>query len=164
MNIFYLSHCPQRAAKYQYNKHVVKMVLETAQLLATAHHQLGKKYNYPTTYVPYRETHRNHPTAIWVRESLENYMWTYEHMMALGEEYTKRYNKSHLTIEKCRDIFAIPPRGINLEKEFTPPPQVMPEEYHSDNTVESYWRYYINEKQHCCAFNEQKHFEILETI
>ena len=99
MNIFYLSHDPVQAAKYQYNKHVVKMILETAQLLCTAHHELGTNID-----IPYKATHKNHPSAIWVRSSAEAYMWAYEHMLALGKEYTKRYGKEHLTIAKCRDV------------------------------------------------------------
>lgn len=163
MNIFYLSHCPSRSAKYQYNKHVVKMVLETAQLLATAHHQLGEQYGYDTSYVPYKQTHKNHPSAIWVRQSFENYMWAYEHMIALGKEYTRRYGKTHLTIEKCRDVFYNAPKGIS-NKPFTSPPQCMPEEHHCDSTVEAYWNYYINDKQNICSSKEILHTQILETI
>lgn len=161
MNIFYLSHCPKKSAKYQYNKHVVKMVLETAQLLATAHHQMGELHGYDTSYVPYKQTHKNHPSAIWVRSSVYNYMWAYEHMLALGEEYTKRYGKKHLTIEKCREVFSIPPRGIS-NTPYTTPPQCMPEQYHCDNTVHAYWDYYINDKQNICSSKEKLHTKILE--
>ena len=65
MNIFYLSNDPVQAAAYQYNKHVVKMILETAQLLCTAHHELQSAVD-----VPYKPTHRTHPSAIWVRRYL----------------------------------------------------------------------------------------------
>jgi len=110
MNIFYLSHDPVQAAKYQYNKHVVKMILETAQLLCTAHHELGTNID-----IPYKATHKNHPSAIWVRSSAEAYMWAYEHMLALGKEYTKRYGKEHLTIAKCRDVLYTLPNGISIK-------------------------------------------------
>ena len=117
MNIFYLSHDPVKAAQVQYNKHVVKMILETAQLLCTAHHELGSPIN-----IPYKATHKNHPSAIWVRSSAEAYMWAYEHMLALGAEYTKRYGKEHLTIAKCRDVLYILPLNIpNVP--FEQPPQ-----------------------------------------
>ncbi len=150
MNIFYLSNDPVKAAEFQYNKHVVKMILETAQLLCTAHVELNS-----TVDVPYKPTHKNHPSAIWVRSSAENYMWAYEHMLALGAEYTKRYGKQHLTITKCRDILYNLPENIeNLA--FTQPPQCMPEEYQTTNSVDAYWAYYINEKANCCNLKNEK--------
>mgnify|MGYP001191264200 CR=1 FL=1 len=87
MNIFYLSSCPEKAAQYQYNKHVVKMILESAQLLCTAHNLLDGS----DADVPYKSTHKNHPSAVWARQSSANYSWLYFHMLALGEEYTKHY-------------------------------------------------------------------------
>ena len=89
MNIFYLHRDPVKAAVVQYNKHVVKMILESAQMLCTAHHCYGdaeQKYN-----IPYRQAHLNHPSTIWARRSRTTYMWLYDHMIALGKEYTKRY-------------------------------------------------------------------------
>tara|TARA_B100000768_G_scaffold27024_1_gene25243 strand:- start:11988 stop:12521 length:534 start_codon:yes stop_codon:yes gene_type:complete len=149
MNIFYLSHCPQKAAQVQYNKHVVKMILETAQLLCTAHHELGTSVD-----IPYKATHKNHPSAIWVRSSAEAYMWAYEHMLALGAEYTKRYGKQHLTIAKCRDVLYTLPNGIPNDA-FAQPPQCMPDEYKSECSVDAYWNYYENEKHTVKNSNEQ---------
>jgi hypothetical protein len=149
MNIFYLSHCPQKAAQVQYNKHVVKMILETAQLLCTAHHELGSSID-----IPYKATHKNHPSAIWVRSSAEAYMWAYEHMLALGAEYTKRYGKQHLTIAKCRDVLYTLPNGIS-NADFVQPPQCMPDEYKSECSVDAYWNYYENEKHTVKNSNEQ---------
>ena len=80
MNIFYLSEDPNQAAKYMYNKHVVKMILESAQLLCTAHIISDGE----SADVPYKATHKNHPSAIWARESVSNYIWLYDHMIALG--------------------------------------------------------------------------------
>ena len=150
MNIFYLSHCPEKAAQYQYNKHVVKMILETAQLLCTAHIILDGE----AADVPYKATHKNHPSAVWVRESAENYMWAYEHMIALGKEYTKRYGKTHLTILKCRDVLYTFPKAIDYQA-FVQPPQCMPDEYKSDCSVDAYWNYYENEKHTVRNSNEQ---------
>ena len=68
MNIFYLDRDPELAAIYQYNKHVVKMILESAQMLCTAHHCYGdaeQKAN-----VPYKQAHLNHPSTIWARSCL----------------------------------------------------------------------------------------------
>ena len=81
MNIFYLSRSPVEAAKMQCDKHVVKMILETAQLLSTAHHELDG------ASVAYKPTHKNHPSAVWVRSSSDHYRWTVAHLEALGSEY-----------------------------------------------------------------------------
>lgn len=148
MNIFYLSHDPAKAAEYQYNKHVVKMILETAQLLCTAHHLLESDID-----IPYKATHKNHPSAIWVRSSAEAYMWAYEHMLALGREYTKRYGKTHLTILKCRDVLYTLPISIS-DDPFEQPPQCMPDEYKDADAVSGYWNYYINEKANVANSNE----------
>ena len=149
MNIFYLSHCPKKAAQVQYNKHVVKMILETAQLLCTAHIILDEE----EADVPYKATHKNHPSAVWVRASAENYFWAYEHMLALGEEYTKRYGKQHLTISKCRDVLYTFPKSISNQA-FTQPPQCMPDEYKTECSVDAYWNYYENEKHTVRNANE----------
>ena len=154
MNIFYLSHCPKKAAQYQYNKHVVKMILETGQLLCTAHHILDG-----IASVPYKATHKNHPSAIWVRSSVSAYMWAYEHMLALGAEYTKRYGKEHLTIAKCRESLANLPLNISNSK-FVEPPQCMPDEYKESSAVHGYWNYYIKEKHTVCNSNEKVKTEI----
>ena len=72
-------------------------------------------------------------------------MWVYEHMIALGKEYTRRYNKFHLTIEKCREpLMQLPPNIPS--NEWQHPPQCMPDEYKADCPVEGYWNYYIGEK------------------
>ena len=99
MNIFYLDKDPELAAIYQYNKHVVKMILESAQMLCTAHHCYGDKWQKEN--VPYKQAHLNHPSTIWTRQCFQNYRWLYLHMLALGSEYTKRYDRTHLTIHKC---------------------------------------------------------------
>ena len=107
MNIFYLHEDPQLAASYMYDKHKVKMILESAQMLCTAHHCYGnaeQKLN-----VPYKQAHLNHPSTIWARKSRATYRWLYLHMIALGHEYTKRYGKIHLTITKCAKFLNIPP-------------------------------------------------------
>ena len=108
MNIFYLHQDPVKAAEYQYNKHVVKMILESAQMLCTAHHCImGADAD-----VPYKPAHRNHPSTKWARQSGENYTWLYRHMMELGREYEKRYGKKHLSIIKCEDPLSILPGGL----------------------------------------------------
>ena len=116
MNIFYLHRDPYKAAEYQYNKHVVKMILESAQMLCTAHHHYDED-----TDVPYKKAHYNHPSTIWTRESDEHYMWLFDHMVALGKEYTKRYGKTHLSITKCfLPLYRIP---VGIPSNGFPPPR-----------------------------------------
>ena len=140
MNIFYLDKDPVKAAQAQYNKHVVKMILESAQMLCTAHHVYGNPDD-----VPYKQAHLNHPSTIWVRENSLHYDWLYEHMIALGDEYTKRYGKQHLSITKCKIPLSNQPENIPHE-EFEQPPQCMPDEFKDECSVQAYWNYYIGEK------------------
>ena len=150
MNIFYLSTDPEKAAQMMYNKHVVKMILESAQLLCTAH-VISDGEN---TNVPYKVTHKNHPSAIWARESTSNYKWLYDHMIALGEEYTRRYGKKHLTIIKCSGVLSKAPANVT-KTELTPMPQCMPDQYKvPGNSVEAYWNYYEAEKVNVKNANE----------
>ena len=157
MNIFYLDKCPDKAARLQYNKHVVKMILESAQMLCTAHHCYGDKWQREN--VPYKQAHLNHPSTVWARQSRSTYMWLYNHMMALGDEYTKRYGKTHLTITKCKDFLAKPPAYIQ-GNEWSQPPQAMPDEYKHKDSIIAYWQYYINDKAHIAAKTEKKYERI----
>ena len=142
MNIFYLDKDPVKAAQVQYNKHVVKMILESAQMLCTAHHCYGDKDQVEN--VPYKQAHLNHPSTVWTRRSKSTYMWLYNHMMALGDEYTKRYGKKHLSITKCEHLRCYP---MDIPHEpFEQPPQCMPDEYKDPCSVQAYWNYYIGEK------------------
>ena len=151
MNIFYLHPDPAKAAQIQYNKHVVKMILESAQMLCTAHHHYDNGHN-----VPYKKAHYNHPSTIWCRQNASQYMWLYDHMIALGKEYTKRYKKTHLTITKCAEVLKQLPPTIP-ETIFTEPPQCMPEDYKVEgDSLSAYWSYYEQEKQLIKGKNEQK--------
>ena len=149
MNIFYLDEDPFKAAKVQYNKHVVKMILESAQMLCAAHHVLGSKLD-----IPYKLAHKNHPSTIWVRENSIHYDWLYFHMQALGFEYTKRYGKEHMSITKCRHLH-VHPENIPHEP-FEQPPQCMPDEYKDKCSIKAYWNYYIGEKHIVANPNKEK--------
>ena len=141
MNIFYLDRDPFTAARYHCDKHVVKMILETAQLLSTAHHLCDTTVD---RNILYRPTHVNHPSAIWVRESNSNYQWTWELLYALGREYEERYHKTHLSIKKLLDPLADLPELPNEHR--TDPPQCMPDYCKRSDTVEAYRSYYRMEK------------------
>ena len=156
MNIFYLHECPDKAARLQYNKHVVKMILESAQMLCTAHHCYGDKYQVEN--VPYKQAHLNHPSTIWARRSKATYMWLFKHMMGLGYEYWLRYGKQHLSISKCSMFLSKPPVHIQGE-EFVQPPQAMPDEYKDPCSIQAYWNYYIGEKHVVVNLNKEKPYE-----
>ena len=154
MNIFYLHKDPVEAAKLQYNKHVVKMILESAQMLCTAHHEImGDDAN-----VPYKRAHVNHPSTIWARRSAQNYVWLYDHFVALAQEYKKRYGKDHLSYTKCEPYLRFLPGGLPYTG-FTQPPQAMPDEYKDECSLQAYWNYYINDKKHIANLNKEKLYE-----
>ena len=140
MNIFMLHWNPRQCAQMHCNAHVIKMILETCQLLCGAHHMTNSTFD-----PPYRLTHKNHPCAIWVRESKPNYEWLCQLGCALCDEYNYRYGKLH----KCE----IPLRALRLnipplpDKGFTLPAQAMPDEYKCYDPVEAYRAYYAGEKR-----------------
>lgn len=135
MNIFYLDKSPYKAAKLQCDKHVVKMILETAQLLSTAHAELDGESP------AYKPTHKNHPSAVWVRGSLQHYIWTVVHLKALGSEYERRYGRVHKTIREHLSALKRPPRALQANF-WRDPPQCMPDECKRDDTVLAYQIYY----------------------
>ena len=143
MNIFYLSDCPVEAARSQCDKHVVKMILESAQMLCTAHHACSTEAQRPEKF--YKQAHLNHPSTIWVRTTTANYEWMCIHALALCEEYTHRYGKIHASqaiIEWCADNIPEIPDDI-----MTKMPQCMPEHLKiPGNPIAAYKNYYIQDK------------------
>lgn len=135
MNVFYLDRDPEKAASVQCDQHVVKMILESAQLLSTAHHELDGESP------AYKPTHKNHPSAVWARSDVSHYDWLYRHMLALGDEYTRRFGKVHLTIQKHAKTLKKPPKAIE-NRVFSDPPQCMPEECKRLKAVHGYRVYY----------------------
>ena len=98
MNIFVTNLCPTESAKVLDDKRVIKMILESAQMLCTAINLFG------TIKSPYKSTHRNHPDTVWARASHENYIWLCKHFTALCDEYKTRFNKVH-KCEQYKDFF-----------------------------------------------------------
>jgi hypothetical protein len=137
MNLFYLDRDPVNAARLQCDRHVVKMILETAQMLSTAHLELDGKQ------VAYKATHKNHPSTVWVRSNAAAYLWAYRHMLALGREYTKRYGKEHKTItEHAHALRRLPDALTYCNRLIVDPPQCMYDECKRDDTVLAYLTYY----------------------
>ena len=125
MNIFVISPSPQASAAYLDDKRVVKMVLESAQILSTI------MWHYQGS-APYKRTHHNHPCVLWAQTNRSNYLWLYQHFVALCNEYTQRYGKIHRCqqYQKLFEFFAVSvPEGIQ-----TPFANVT---FWPDNTTES---------------------------
>ena len=167
MNIFYLDKDPIVAARMSCDKHVCKMIIESAQMLSTAHRILdGEEYTDKTKNgrkikrwrlknsneeaVIYKASHIKHPSTVWVMQSAYNYRWLYLHMLELNEEFKKRYNhtQDHMTIRKLKDILNHPPKNISLGQIGTDPTPAMPDECKiPGDVVGSYRKYYIMKKK-----------------
>ena len=154
MNIFYLDKDPIVAAQMSCDKHVVKMILESAQLLSTAHRVLDGD-EYADKVGLYKMAHKNHPSTIWTRSSSQNYIWLWRHMTALMREYTYRYGKHHAT-ERLKEGLARVPNNVPFGTKFTDPPQCMPEECKGEDTVLAYQKYYIIEKSSFAKWSKRE--------
>ena len=174
MNIFYLHEDPIQNAKWHIDKHIVKMPIEYAQLMSTAHRMLdGEMYLGKTAIgrnikrwklyderedILYKASHINHPSAIWVRESIENYFQMYKLYMAVLAEFTYSYGKIHGSSKPSIALIR-PPSNIPLVKG-TQLPQCMPEMCKvKNNPILAYRNYYIVEKN---SFASWKNREIPE--
>lgn len=170
MNIFYLNKDPAICAVMHVDKHCVKMILETAQLLSTAHRVLDGTQIIGKTATGrnvkrwvlsddrdtslYSATHINHPSAVWARQSKENYKWLFSLFVELCVEYSYRYGKTH----KCESMIKtlmVPPNNI-LNGPFTEPTPAMPEQYKvPGDSVKSYHNYYNGEKQRMFSWKKR---------
>jgi len=164
MNIFYLHNDPRTCAEMHVDKHCVKMILEYAQLLSTAHRVLdgipsvglsasGRK---KTSYVLmdqresilYSATHINHPSAIWCRKGIVQYRWLHNLLIELCKEYTHRYGKYH-KVERDGLLWALekPPKNIHTDVWWSEPTPAMPDHYKvAGDSISSYKNYYLGDK------------------
>lgn len=147
MNIFKTSECPIESAKALSDIHVNKMLLESLQLLSTAHVVVDG------VQVAYKKTHVNHPCAIWCRESKANYMWLFQHAKALSEEYTFRTGKVHAS-SRHLNALSIIPAGV-MEENATTFKRAMPDSYSRLDTTQAY-RVYLNHKHKEWQAREQR--------
>lgn len=146
MNIFVLDKDPVEAAKMHCNKHVIKMILETAQMLSAVLHKCGQP-------APYKLTHKNHPCTLWAGKSLSNWLWLRELGRELHKEYQFRYgehktHKSFLAIEEM-PVPCLPDIGLTIF------PQAMPDEFKDKDVVTAYRNYYIGAKSHMLDYGKR---------
>jgi hypothetical protein len=139
MNIFLLHLDPKTCSRYHCDKHVIKMILESTQMLCSVHHIVGSEYT-PC----YKLTHANHPCSVWVRESLANYVWLCMLAKELCIEYTYRYGKIHKCEAYVDDLTAnLPPiEDVGMTA------QAMDDIYKSLDPVDAYRCYYNVAKYH----------------
>lgn len=164
MNIFYISKHPKMCAEWAVDKHVVKMILEAAQLLSTAHRLLDgteyidassgrkiKRWRLPDNRDTelYSATHINHPSAVWARSTNNNYSWLWCYLYEHCKEYTRRYGKKH-KVESSGLLMALSQAPHNIAvSDFFQPPSAMDAKYIiSEDAVENYRNYYKVGKAH----------------
>lgn len=141
MNIFVLDSDTKKCAQYHCDKHVVKMIIETAQILSTVHYVIDKdRYKNLQEFI-YKETHINHPAIKWASESRMNYIWLSELGLELCKEYTRRFNKVHKSEAVLFLLYKnVPDSGKYTITKF---PRIFPIHYaHIENTIEAYREYY----------------------
>ena len=138
MNIFMLDSNMDKCVKYHCDKHIVKMPLETTQMICTISHKMGLN-------PPYKPVHPKHPCTLWGGMNKRNFSWLWWFGIALCCEYTHRYGRKHACEEVLHDLACqcwndLPPG------DYTDPPQAMPDEYKNQDVIEAYRKYYYFEK------------------
>lgn len=139
MNIFVLDRDPSIAAMFHNNRHIVKMPLESTQMLCTVLNNSGIS-------TPYKSAHAKHPCTIWAGASRENFEWLCDLGLYLCEEYSFRYKKTH----KCASVieFCLSNKNVVINKPMTPFALAMPDEYKDVDAVKAYRNYYVFAKSH----------------
>jgi hypothetical protein len=148
MNIFVLDENPKTAAQYNCDKHVVKMIVELYQQLGSAVIRSGATPELmPLTSknTPLKGGYHNHPCTRWCGDSRDNYEWAVEHALELCLEYTKRYGKIHSC--EAGIIHLAKMSELIPEGSLTPFALAMPDEYKSEDAINSYRTYYLNDKK-----------------
>ncbi len=148
MNIFVLDDNIKQCAQYHCDQHVVKMILESVQLMCTA---LNKK-GFTT---PYKSTHIKHPCVLWVEESYDNFLWLRNLTLALNDEYKYRYEKlqDHKSISTLTAINDIHYPAMGL----TPFAQAMPDQYKiKNNAILAYRQFYLAEKSRFARWTKRE--------
>jgi hypothetical protein len=158
MNIFVLDLDPRTSAMMMCDSHVVKMTLESTQMIATMLRLMGYDDDdllamglVTKAGTPYKSTHQNHPCVRWLMECGANRFWFVQHAVWLAREYSVRYHKHHACHQPIDDAVAFMLKhklfGNPKDKsDMTPFAQAMPDQYKQEDAVEAYRDYYNNEK------------------
>ena len=143
MNIFFLDKTPELSAEYLCDKHIPKMLLESAQMLSTAVQK--HKGRIEELYKP---AYPNHPMTKWVGSTFSNFQWTLENAVYISDEYTKRFKKLHKSSRILNVIYDNQYYKDVPDERFTEPPQCMPDEYRDTDYVTAYRKYYNTDKKY----------------
>lgn len=129
MNIFLLDVLTAMCASYHCDKHCIKMILETTQLLYTAWWFGRQSLPLPELdtceFDPYRPTHANHPSAIWARADTGHYHWLLDLGFALCKEYYLRYHKLHKCMSHLERLQSMGAPPAVAEETYIPPAHKM---------------------------------------
>jgi hypothetical protein len=147
MNIFFLSKNAKKSAMYHNDKHVVKMILEYAQILSTVCNLNGIQ-------TEYKSTHEKHPCVIWCGESINNFKYLICLIWYLNEEYKYRYSKANN--HKSFDVASRLPLPDLPDIPITPIPLCMPDDCKSDCVIDSYRMYYMKHKNKFCNWKNRE--------
>lgn len=148
MNIFILDLDVGKCARYHCDKHVVKMILESAQILCTAANLSGM-------CTPYRSTHTKHPCVKWATKSIQNWRWLRKLAAALNQEFKYRFDRRHdhasfKIIKKLKEPL-LPDIGLTTFA------QAMPDIYKVKNdAVQAYRNYYVGMKQPIATWKRRR--------
>lgn len=158
MNIFILDLSPIRAAQYQCDKHIPKMCVESAQMMASALRANGAgDCHMPLTQSgrPYRGGYHHHPCTVWAGETIDNFNWLAMHAEALCQEYFERFGRQHACDQPIREMAD----RLDMIKGdgLTPFAQAMPDEYRDDDPVVAYRRYYTADKARFARWDRCRH-------
>ena len=149
MNIFVIEEDTVDIARSHCDKHVSKMILESAQMLCTAHWNLGEE-------APYKPVHFKHPCTLWAGESLANWLWLKQLALDLNREFMYRYNKKvwHKSAEMIYSLKSpVKIQNIGL----TERPQCMPDEYKVEgDVIQAYRNYYIGDKSRFAMWTKRE--------
>jgi len=151
MNIFILDEDPSGSARMLGDRHVVKMILESAQMLCLAHSLCGDPNLLPENWR--NQAWKNHPCSKWVRASLQNYIWLANHAVELCNEYTYRYGKIHKLSVLVSWLLANSPL---LENKGLLPFAAATGEIHEADSVSTYRRYYFEHKTHLMVWTKRE--------
>lgn len=137
MNVFASDPSPVFSAQVLADQHVVKMALESAQILSTALHIRGRNHT-----SLYRPTHKHHPCTVAAAKDDHYFWWVYHHGRALAGEYLLRFGKEHGALNRIelagRVMLSAAPYGDPMPTTW---PLAMPDEYKHENPHEAYINY-----------------------
>jgi hypothetical protein len=150
MNVFFLDECPEKAAKFHCDKHVVKMILETAQIVSTVYDRYEKHEEWML-----KPCFRNHPCTLWAGNSRQNLIWLISLGIELNKQYMERYGREHKYLYMFFKLGA-KRHSFMPDNGFTKPALAMPLECQMVDPVESYRLYYMTNKRNIVSWKNGK--------